>query len=333
MLFDQGSSQSAFGRAEARRPLAIYILRRLLNVIPILLIVSFAVFSMLLLLPGDPTMAILGEYAGEAQREALRIKMGFDQPIWVQYTHWLGAMLTGDFGRSLRTNEYVVDMLFARVPVTLELTVLSLSLSVVVGVPLGVVAAIRRGRMLDSVINVVSVAGVALPHFWAGVLLIMLFSVVLGWLPPLGYVPLWQDPIANLRLMIMPSLMLGVGLSALIIRQTRASMLQVLSQDYVRTARAKGLKEGAVIVHHALRNALIPIVTIIGLQFGGLIGGVVITEMIFTLPGLGRMIVEAIFERDFPPLQGAIMFIVIGTLAVNLVTDIAYAFLDKRVKL
>jgi peptide/nickel transport system permease protein len=310
-----------------------YILRRLLHLLPILFIVSFAVFSMLLLLPGDPTIALLGENASQAQREALKHAMGFDQPIPLQYLHWLSSFLSGDFGRSLRTQEPVSEMLVSRIPVTLELTVLSMLLSIAIGIPLGIIAALRRNKLADSIISVVGMAGIALPHFWAGILLIMLLSVALGWLPPSGYVPIWQDPVGNLRLMIMPCLMIGAGLSALILRQTRGSMLQVLSQDYIRTARAKGASPLRVIVEHALRNALIPIVTVIGLQFGGLIGGVVITEMIFSLPGLGRMIVEGIFERDFAPLQAAILVVVVGTLLVNLITDLAYALLDKRVKL
>jgi peptide/nickel transport system permease protein len=288
---------------------------------------------MLLLLPGDPTLALLGDQATEAQRQALRHAMGFDQPIPVQYVRWLLRFLSGDFGQSLHTQERVSHMLLSRIPVTLELTVLSMLLSAIIGIPLGIVAALRRNRLTDSVIRVIGMAGIAIPHFWAGILLIMLLSVWLGWLPPSGYVPIWVSPVANLRLMVMPCLMIGASLSALILRQTRASMLHVLSQDYIRTARAKGANPLRVVVQHALRNALIPIVTVMGLQFGSLIGGVVITETIFSLPGLGQMIVQSIFERDFAPLQAAILFVVTGTLLVNLVTDLTYAFLDKRVKL
>jgi peptide/nickel transport system permease protein len=312
---------------------ARYIVRRLLHLLPILFVVSVVVFAMLLTLPGDPTLTLLGPQASQAQRLALRHAMGFDQPIPIQYLRWLANFLSGDFGRSLRTQEPVSEMLLSRIPVTLELTILSMMLSVLIGVPLGIVAALRRNRLTDAIIRVVGMAGIAVPHFWAGILLIMLLSVYLGWLPPSGYVPIWIDPIGNLRLMIMPCLMIGASLSALILRQTRASMLQVLSEDYVRTARAKGASEAQVIIQHALRNALIPIVTVIGLEFGRLIGGVVVTEMIFSLPGLGQMIVEGIFERDFAPLQAAILFVVVGTLLVNLTTDLVYAVLDKRVKL
>jgi peptide/nickel transport system permease protein len=267
------------------------------------------------------------------QRLALRHAMGFDQPIPIQYLRWLTNFLSGDFGRSLRTQEPVSEMLLSRIPVTLELTVLSMTLSILIGVPFGIISALRCNKLTDQVIRMISMAGVAMPHFWAGILLIMLLSVHLGWLPPSGYVPIWVDPIGNLRLMIMPCLMVGASLSALILRQTRAQMLQALSEDYVRTARAKGVSEPRVVIRHALRNALIPIVTVIGLEFGRLIGGVVITEMIFSLPGLGQMIVEGIFERDFAPLQAAILFVVVGTLLVNLVTDLIYSVLDKRVQL
>jgi peptide/nickel transport system permease protein len=311
----------------------VYVLRRLLHLLPILFVVSFIVFGMLLLLPGDPTLTLLGDQATQAQRAALRHAMGFDQPIPIQYIRWLVRFLSGDFGHSVRTQEPVGEMLLARLPVTLELTVLAMLLSVAIGLPLGVIASLRRGGPADNVIRVVGTAGIALPHFWAGILLIMLLSVRLGWLPPSGYVPLWVDPVANLRLMVMPCLMLGISLAALILRQTRAAMLQALGEDYIRTARAKGVSALRVVVHHALRNALIPIVTVIGRQFGALIGGVVITEMIFSLPGLGLMIVQGIFDRDFAPLQAAILVVVTGTLTVNLLTDLAYAALDKRVEL
>ncbi len=310
-----------------------FVLRRFLHLIPILLIVSFVVFGMLLLLPGDPTLTLLGDFASAEQRAALAAKMGLDQPIWVQYWRWLSTLLSGDFGRSLRTHEPVLEMLGNRIPVTLQLTLMSLGFAILIGIPLGIIAALRRNKVTDSVISTVGIAGVAMPNFWQGILLIMLFSVTLAWLPPSGYVPIWVDPVQNLRLMIMPTIVIGTSLAAVVLRQTRASMLQVMSQDYVRTARAKGVSEFNVIVGHALRNALIPIVTVLGLQFGSLIGGVVITELIFNLPGLGRMIVDGIFERDFAPVQAGILFVVIGTLVINLVTDLLYALLDKRVKL
>lgn len=311
----------------------LYILRRLLHLLPVLLITSSLVFSILLLLPGDPTYALLGENATPEQREAMREKMGFDQPIPVQYVRWLGSTLSGDFGRSLRTQEPVADMLATRVPVTLQLTVMSIVLSVLIGMPAGIVAALGRNTWIDVAASVVALGGMALPYFWAGILLIMLFSLQLGWLPPSGYVPLTVDPVQNLKLMILPTLTIGTAMAALVMRQTRTSMLQVLSEDYVRTARAKGAGEPRVVIRHALRNALIPVVTVVGLQTGALVSGAVVTETIFSLPGLGRMVVEGIFERDLAPVQAGILVIVVGVLLINLVTDLAYAGLDRRIKL
>jgi len=313
--------------------MARFIARRLLYLVPILLVVSFVIFSLLLLLPGDPALAILGDYASKAQIAELHEKLQLDRPIPIQYLAWLGSLLTGDFGRSLRTRELVSDMLLTRIPVTLELTFLSILLSCAIGIPAGIAAALRRNTWLDVVVSAASMAGVAMPYFWAGLLLMMFFSVHLGWLPPAGYVPITVDPLANLKLMIMPTLTVGLTLSALVMRQTRNAMIQVLSQDYIRTAKAKGLGSWRIVFRHALRNALIPIVTVIGLQAGSLIGGSVVTETMFSLPGLGRMIIEGIFQRDFAPVQASILVIVIGVLMANLLTDLSYAFLDKKVKI
>jgi peptide/nickel transport system permease protein len=310
-----------------------YSLRRMLYLVPILLIVSFTIFSLLLLLPGDPALALLGEFASPQQLAELRAKLQLDQPIPLQYLAWLGNFLSGDFGRSLRTKELVSDMLVSRIPVTLELTILAISLAALIGVPAGIAAALRRNTWIDVAVSTVSMAGVAMPFFWAGILLMTLFSVHLHWLPPSGFVPLFENPIQNIKLMIMPTLTIGLPLAALIMRQTRNSMLQVLSQDYIRTARARGLSPARVVFGHALRNALIPVVTVIGLQIGSLISGSVVTETIFSLPGLGRMVVEGIFERDFPPVQAAMLVIVIGVLLVNLLTDLSYTVLDKKVKI
>jgi peptide/nickel transport system permease protein len=241
--------------------------------------------------------------------------------------------VTGDFGRSLRTQEPVADMLATRIPVTLELTLLAVLLSVVIGVPGGILAALKRNTWTDFIISFLSMGGMALPYFWAGILLIRLFSLQLGWLPPSGYVPFFQDPVQNVKLMIMPSLTVGVSLIALVMRQTRTSMLEVMSQDYIRTARAKGVSHTRVVFRHALHNAMIPIVTVIGLQMGALVSGAVVTETIFSLPGLGRMIVEGIFERDLAPVQAGILVIVIGVILVNMLTDLTYAVLDRRIKL
>ena len=257
---------------------------------------------------------------------------GLDQPAPVRYVTWLTRVAQGEFGRSLRTREDVGAMLAARIPVTLQLGFLSILIAVVIGVPAGILAARFRGGLIDVAASLVAMSSVAVPYFWMGVLLIMLFSLQLGWLPPSGHVRFLDDPAQNMKLMVMPALTIGTAFAALVMRQTRASMLQVLSMDYVRTARAKGLSEGLVLIRHALRNALIPIITVIGLQVGALLGGAVVTETVFALPGLGRMLVDGIFQRDFPVIQGAILFIVIAVFFVNLLTDMLYRVLDPRVE-
>ncbi len=310
-----------------------FAIRRIAQLIPVLLVMSMIVFATSMMLPGDPTTAILGEDASLADRAALKAEMGLDQPIPVQYARWLGKALTGDLGKSLRTQEPVAQMLASRVPITLELALLAVIVSVLIGVPLGIFAALKRNSWIDSLLSAVSLSSMAIPYFWVGILLIMLLSVRLGWLPPSGYVPFFEDPIANLKLMIMPVITVGTAQAALVMRQTRTAMLQILSQDYIRTARAKGAGEGRVILSHALRNSMIPVITVVGLQMGALIGGAVVTETVFSLPGLGRMIVDGIFVRDFPVVQGAILVVVLGVLLVNLVTDLSYTLVDRRIKL
>lgn len=311
----------------------VFLLRRIIQIVPVVLVMCAVVFATSFMLPGDPTLTILGENAPAAARAALRAEMGLDRPIPLQFIDWLGRALTGDLGKSFKTGEPVMDMLLTRIPVTLELTVLAILLAVSIGVPLGIVAALRRNSWIDTLVSVLSVSSLAMPFFWVGMLLIMLFTLRLGWLPPSGYVPMLEDPLRNLQLMIMPVLTVGTAYAALLMRQTRAAMTEVLSQDFVRTARAKGMAEPRIVVRHALRNALIPIITVIGLQFGGLIGGAVVTETVFALPGLGRMITNAIFERDYMVVQGAILVIVVGVIVVNLMTDVAYSLLDRRVEL
>ncbi|CAM5193239.1 hypothetical protein ARD30_13095 [Bosea thiooxidans] len=310
----------------------IYFGKKLAQMLPVAFFVTIIVFALTNLLPGDPTVTILGEQATPEQRAAVRIEYGLDQPAPIRYVTWLARVAQGDFGRSLRTREDVGQMLAARVPVTLELGFLSILIAVAIGMPAGILAARFRGSFIDVIASFLAMSSVAVPYFWMGVLLIMLFSLKLGWLPASGHVRLFDDPAENLRLMIMPALTIGTAFAALVMRQTRASMLQVLSQDYVRTARAKGLNERLVLTRHALRNALIPIVTVIGLQVGALLGGAVVTETVFALPGLGRMLVDGIFQRDFPVIQGAILFIVIAVFLVNLLTDMLYRAFDPRVK-
>lgn len=308
-----------------------FLLSRLSQVAVVVLLVCVTIFVLTNLLPGDPTVTILGEEASQEQRAKARADYGLDLPAPVRFVRWLGHAASGDLGRSLRSNEPVVRMLADRIPVTLQLTLMSIAVAILIGLPAGIVAARFRGTPLDVVVSFVAMASVAIPYFWMGVLLIMLFALKLGWLPPSGYVPFLSDPAGNLKLMILPALTIGTAFAALIMRQTRASLLQVLSQDYIRSARAKGLSEPAVLLRHGLRNALIPVVTVIGLQIGALLGGAVVTETVFSLPGLGRMMVDGIFQRDFPVIQGAILFIVLAVILVNLVTDALYAWLDPRV--
>ncbi|MBX3540213.1 MAG: ABC transporter permease [Chelatococcus sp.] len=309
-----------------------YFSRKLVQMLPVAFFVTVIVFALTNLLPGDPTVTILGEQATAEQRAAVRVEYGLDQPAPVRYVTWLGRVVQGDFGRSLRTREDVGDMLSARIPVTLELAFLSILIAVAIGVPAGIIAARFRGTLVDVMTSFLAMSSVAIPYFWMGILLIMLFSLKLGWLPASGYVKFIDDPAQNLRLMILPALTIGTAFAALVMRQTRASMLQILSLDYIRTARAKGLSELIVVLRHGLRNALIPVITVIGLQIGALLGGAVVTETVFALPGLGRMLVDGIFQRDFPVIQGAILFIVIAVFAVNLCTDFVYRILDPRVQ-
>ncbi|TCR62513.1 ABC transporter permease [Bosea sp. BK604] len=310
-----------------------FLIRRVLQIVPVAIVMCAVVFTTAFMLPGDPTLTILGENAPAAARAALRAEMGLDRPIPLQFIDWLGRALTGDLGKSFKTGEPVMDMLLTRIPVTLELTILAITLAACIGVPLGIIAALRRNSWVDTLVSILSISSLAMPFFWVGMLLIMLFTLRLGWLPPSGYVPFFEDPLRNLQLMIMPVMTVGMAYAALLMRQTRAAMIEVLLQDYVRTARAKGAAEPRIIIRHALRNALIPVITVIGLQFGGLIGGAVVTETVFALPGLGRMITNAIFERDYMVVQGAILVVVVGVILVNLVTDITYSLLDRRVQL
>lgn len=309
-----------------------FIIRRLAQVIPLLLVMSAVVYVATTHLPGDPAVTIVGLESSPEERARAREEYGLDDPVIVQYGRWLGAVSQGDFGRSLRTREPVVEMLADRAPVTIQLTLLAMLLATVVGIPAGVVAGRMRGSAVDSIVSTLSLVAVAIPFFWLGILLILLFSIVLGWLPPSGYVPFFEDPIGNLRLMFLPAVTVGLAMAALVMRQTRSAVLQVQSDDFVRTARAKGVRNHRLIVGHVLPNALIPVMTVVGLQTGALLGGAIVTERVFSLPGIGSMLVDGIFNRDFPVIQGAMLFIIICVLIVNLVTDLLYALVDPRVR-
>ena len=312
--------------------MGVYILRRLVAMVPVLLLVSLIVFSLVHLTPGDPALTMLGEEATPQAVAALRAKLGLDQPIPVQYVKWLAAVLQGDLGRSIRSNQPVTEAIAERLPVTVELAILAIIISLSIAIPAGIIAAMRRNSALDASATVVALLGVSLPNFFLAILLVYLFAVQLRWLPPFGFQPLKAGLWANLKGMILPAITLGTALAAIVTRMMRSSLLEVLDQDYIRTARAKGLTEGRMVRFHALKNALMPVVTVVGLQIGGLLGGAIITEQIFVLPGLGRLLVDAIFQRDFPLIQGVVLFVSFAFLFSNLAVDLAYAYLDPRIR-
>jgi peptide/nickel transport system permease protein len=310
-----------------------YIAQRLLQMIPVLLLVSIISFSLTYLLPGDPALLILGDQmaANEEAYEAVRRDLGLDRPVVIQYLDWLWQTVKGDLGTSTRDSLPVFKGILERLPVTLELSFLSMIIALLIALPAGVISAVKQGTRWDVGFSLFALWGVAIPHFWLGILLIYAFGVFLKILPPSGYVPFTDDPAANLKHMLLPAVTLGTGLSAVIMRQVRSSLLEVLQQDYIVTARAKGLTPGTVTIGHALKNGLIPVVTVIGLQVGLLFGGAVITETIFSLPGIGRWAVDSILWRDFPVVQAVSLVMAIGVLATNLITDVAYGYIDPRI--
>ncbi|MDP8922897.1 MAG: ABC transporter permease [Chloroflexota bacterium] len=309
-----------------------YISQKTVATVPILLFVSVCVFLMVHLIPGDPAAAMLGENATPEALAMLRHELGLDLPLHEQYARWVAGVLGGDLGRSIRSGQPVGTALAAAIGPTVQLTALALLAAVALGVPAGIVAAIRPGSVADVLLALAALIGVSMPTFWSGLLLIYLFSLGLGWLPPSGYVSPVQSPLDSLRFMILPMLTLGSTVAAVVMRQTRASMLEVLGNDYIRTAHSKGLRERVVVTRHALRNALIPVITIVGLTGGLLLGGAVVTETIFAIPGMGRLIVTAIFERDFPTVQGGVLVIAVLVVFMNLLVDVLYAAVDPRVR-
>lgn len=314
--------------------MARYLFQRLLYFVPVIFLVTVVVFLITMLLPGDPAMAFLGEanIHDKVAYEAMRKELGLDRPIPVQYAIWLGRALKGDLGRSVRTHEAVLDALIARLPVTIELAAVALVIALVIAIPVGIVSATRPNTKVDAVATVMAVSGVALPEFFVGILLIYLFAVGLRWLPPSGYVPLSVGTWPNLKSIILPALSLGLALNAVTMRQVRASLIEVLQEEYVTVARSKGLPEREVIRVHALKNAMIPVITVIGLQIGRLFGGTVVVETIFAFPGMGRLAADSIFFRDFPVLQGAVLVMALAVLACNLLTDLLYAYVDPRIR-
>ena len=300
--------------------------------VPVLLLVSAVIFSLLHLTPGDPVVVMLGEEATPEARDALRRELGLDRPLPLQYAAWLSRVVQGDLGRSIRTNQPVSDAILQRLPVTVQLSVLAMVIALVIAIPTGIIAAARRNSRADIAVTVFSLLGVSMPNFLLAVLLIFVFSLQLRLLPPIGYVNPFEDLGANLRAMIMPAITLGVLVAAVVARQTRSSLLEVLGQDYVRTAWAKGLREAVVLRRHALRNSLIPVVTVIGLRLGDLLGSAIVTETIFALPGTGRLVIDSIYQRDFPLVQGVVLYLALIFLFINLIVDLLYAYLDPRIR-
>jgi len=310
-----------------------FLLQRVAISIVTLLVISLVVFTGVRMIPGDPARVMGGTDADPAGLAEIRAKYGLDDPVPLQYLRWLGLALRGDLGESIRTREGVVRTVAAKLPITIELAGLSLLIALAIAIPAGVFSAVRRNTIWDLLANGVSLCGLSVPSFWLGIMLILLFSVRLRLLPASGFVPLFQDPLANLERMIMPAFVLGAGLAAVLMRQTRNSMIEVMSADYIRTAYSKGLAGRVVVFRHAIRNGLIPVVTILGLQTGALMGGAVVTEQIFVVPGFGRLIVEAVFTRDYPMVQGVVLITASAYVLINLLVDVAYSLLNPRIRI
>ena len=298
-----------------------------------LALITVIVFTGVRMIPGDPARVMAGTDADTAGLEEIREKYGLRDPIPVQYLRWVGLALRGDLGESIRTRQSVAWTVAIKLPITVELACLALLVALSLAIPAGVLAAVRRNTPWDVAASAVSLCGVSIPNFWLGIMLILLVSVRLGWLPASGFVPLLEDPVANVKRMIMPALVLGTALAAVLMRQTRNAMIEVLSADYIRTARSKGLAGFAVVVRHALRNGLIPVVTVLGLQMGALMSGAVVTESIFVLPGFGRLIVEAVFTRDYPLVQGVVLITASSYVLINLLVDVSYSLLNPRIRI
>lgn len=310
----------------------IYIGKRLLVAIPTLLIISIFVFSLQKLLPGDPILAMAGEERDPAVIELLRERYRMNDPVVYQYFYWLGSVVQGDFGVSLRTNQPVLELIGQKLPVTIQLAVMSMFFALIIGVPIGILAAVKQNTWIDYVSNIVALSGLSIPNFWLGIMLILLVSVQLGWLPASGYESIFVDPLRSIQTMIMPSFVLGNALAATLMRHTRSAMLSVMKSDYIRTARAKGLSNWQVVLSHSFRNALLPIITLAALLFGELLAGAVLTEQIFTIPGFGKLTVDAVFTRDYAVVQGVVLCTAIGFILMNLLADVVTVLLNPRMR-
>ena len=309
-----------------------FLVKRLITIVPTLVFVSMLIFGLQQLLPGDPAVILAGEERDPEVVAYLRTKLHLDEPLPLRYVYWVGGVLRGDLGESVRTQLPVLDLIVQKLPVTVELALLAMLIALLVGIPAGVVSAVGRGTAWDYGANLFALWGLSTPNFWLGILMILLFSVHLGWLPASGYESPFVDLKANLAAMIMPAFVLGNAIAAVLMRHTRSAMLQVLSTDYVRTARAKGLSERVVVLKHALRNALTPIITLGALELGTLLSGAVLTEQVFTIPGFGKLIVDSVFNRDYAVVQGVVLVTATTYILLNLLADVAYFLVNPRLR-
>lgn len=309
-----------------------YLLKRLAAIVPTIFFVTIIIFGLQQLLPGDPAMILAGENQDPEVIAYLQKKMHLDEPLPMRYAYWVAGVFHGDLGESLRIQQPVLELIQEKLPVTLELAGIAMLIALVIGIPAGIVSAVGKDTVWDYAANVIALWGLSTPNFWLGILMILLFSVSLGWLPASGYVSPFEDLKANLAAMIMPAFVLGNAIAAVLMRHTRSAMLQVLNADYVRTARAKGLDERTVVLKHALRNALTPIITLGALEFGTLLSGAVLTEQVFSIPGFGKLIVDAVFNRDYAVVQGVVLFTSSVYILLNLLADLAYFFVNPRLR-
>ena len=309
-----------------------FLLRRFALIVPTLFFVSVLIFGLQQLLPGDPATALAGEERDPAVIAFLRQKYHLDQPLPVRYGLWMKGVLQGDLGESIRIRRPVLELVEEKLPVTGELALMAIVIAVAIGVPAGILAAVKNNTAIDYGATMAALWGLSIPNFWLGILLILLFSVTLGWLPASGFVPPGESLRQNLLTLIMPAFVLGNAIAAVMMRHTRSAMLQVLHADYVRTARAKGLRERRVVLRHALRNALVPVVTLGALEFGALLSGAVLTEQVFTIPGFGKLIVDAVFNRDYAVVQGVVLCTALAYISLNLLADVAYVLINPRLR-
>jgi peptide/nickel transport system permease protein len=309
-----------------------FFVRRMVTLIPTLVFVSMLIFSLQQLLPGDPALVLAGEDPSPEAIAHIRATLHLDDPLPVRYGYWIAGVLQGDLGESARTHQPVLELILQKLPVTLELALLALIIALVISIPAGIVSAVYKGSALDTGATVFALTGLSTPNFWLGIMLILLFSVELGWLPASGYVSPFENLSANLAAMIMPAFVLGNAIAASLMRHMRSSMLQELGADYVRTARAKGLSERVVVLKHALRNALTPVITLGALELGTLLSGAVLTEQVFTIPGFGKLIIDAVFNRDYAVVQGVVLVTATTYIMLNLFADMAYFVLNPRLR-